>query len=100
MTPFIVFRIFPSSVNNNENKANIDGKVVHTRGPLIVLFEMAKNKENKKIIKKKREREKLQLRDMLTYNACGGLGRILGYRENTYYTVVFNSLNIDIEMTE
>lgn len=76
-------------MNNNENKANIDGKVVHTRGPIIVSFEMAKNKEIKKIIKKKREQEKLQLRDMLTYNACGGLGRILGYRENTYYTVVF-----------
>lgn len=41
-------------MNNNENKANIDGKVVHTRGPIIVSFEMAKNKEIKKIIKKKK----------------------------------------------
>lgn len=87
-------------MDNNENKAKIDRKVVHTRGPIIVSFEMAKNKEIKKIIKKKREQEKLQLRDMLTYNACGGLGRILGYRENSYYTVVFNPLNTDIEMIE
>lgn len=36
------FRIFPSSVDNNENKADIDRKVVHTRGPIIVSSEMAK----------------------------------------------------------
>lgn len=44
-------------MNNNENKAKIDGKVVHTRGPIIVSFEMAKNKEIKKIIKKKGNRK-------------------------------------------
>lgn len=37
---------------------------------------------------------------MLTYNACGWVGKILGYRENTNYAIVFNPLNIDIEMIE
>lgn len=45
-------------MDNNENKAKIDRKVVHTRGPIIVSFEMAKNKEIKKIIKKKKGNRK------------------------------------------